>query len=294
MKQLLFVFFLFFSFLVYSQTDSVVVETYDLIYLKNGKILKGQIISFDPSDGDISFVSTAGLKYFLTTKDYEAYKENIPAKRKKKTQGVDFELRERKENQFEFSLGMTAPAYFITGEKSVETDNHLPFERSYIPICISAGFGKYFDRKHYIGLGFDFDVQSTVKSFYSVNLRYTHQYDAYKKNTSLYLPIELSFNHFRNRMPYQLDETDTSFFSDGSVAGTSYPKQTDYDVSFNSVGFSIGQGFGFMLTNKNSIAFDISLFKYFALEPMYHNVTAIEPSYSYTVQGFKMTLRYNF
>ena len=277
-----------------AQSDSVVVETYDIVYLKDGGIIKGQIISFDPSDGDLTFITEKGVKYFLTSKDYTAFKEDIPLKKKKRAQEADFVLNERKENQYELSVGFTAPAYFITAEKSIDDDNHLPFDRSYMPVCVSAGYGKYIDRKHFVGLGIDFNIQSSVKSYYALNFRYAHQYDAYKKNMSLYLPIELSYTHFRNKMPFSVDETDTTFFSDGTVAGYSYPKMAEYDVSFNAVGLSIGQGFGFILSNKNSISFDVALFKYFGLSPRYYNLKVTEPSYAYSAQGFKMALRYNF
>jgi len=293
MKYILVLLCLAIGSLVFGQSDSVVVETYDLIYMKNGTVLKGQIISFDPSDGDITLVSVDGRKYFLTSNDYSSFKEDIPAKKKKRDQS-NFVLNERKENQYELSVGFTAPAYFIAGENTIDTDTHRDFDRSYMPICISAGFGKYIDRKHFLGIGIDFDVMSSAKSFYSINLRYAHQYDAYKKNRSLYLPIELTYNHFRNRMPFQLDETDTSYFSDGTVSGYSYPKQVSYDVSYNALGLSIGQGFGFILSNKNSISFEVALFKYFGLGATYFNLEGTEPSYNFSAQGFKMALRYNF
>ncbi|MFK8046103.1 MAG: hypothetical protein AB8B72_11455 [Crocinitomicaceae bacterium] len=293
MKYVFVVILLFTMSSIFGQTDSVVTETYDLIYMRDGTVLKGQIISFDPSDGDITLVATDGRKYFLTSKDYSSFKEDIPAKKKKRDQ-AHFIVNERKENQYELSVGFTAPAYFISGENTLDTDTHRAFDRSYIPVCISAGFGKYIDRKHFIGIGIDFDMMSSVKSFYSVNLRYAHQYDAYKKNVSLYLPIELTFNHFRNKMPFQLNETDTSYFSDGTVSGYSFPKQVSYDVSYNALGLSIGQGFGFILSNKNSISFEIALFRYFGLGANYFNLEGTEPSYDYSAQGFKMALRYNF
>lgn len=294
MKRLLILLMVIFTSSAFAQTDSVVIETYDLVYLKDGGIIKGQILSFDPSDGDLTFITEKGVKYFLTSKDYTAFKEDIPSKKKKKSQEAGFELRERKENQYELSVGFTSPAYFITAEKSVESDTHLPFDRSFIPLCVSAGFGKYIHRKHFVGVGIDFDIQSSLKSFYSVNMRYAHQYDAYSKNTSLYLPIELTYNHFRNRMPFSLDETDTTFFSDGTVSGSSYPKNIEYDMSFNTFGLSIGQGFGFILSNKNSISIEVALFKYFALNSKYYNLSVPEPSLQYAVQGFKFALRYNF
>ena len=281
----------------FGQIDSTQITTYDLIYMKNGDILKGQIISFDISDGDITFVDERGNRYFISPVDYSSYKENIPYKKRKleKMSGVErvVIVNDRKENEFELSIGFTVPFYNISGKSATEEDFHLNFQRAYVPLCLSAGFGKYINRKHFIGASFDFGTSSDIKSFYSVNAKYAHQYDQMKKNVALYIPVELSFNHFRNKMPFRVDQYDTTYYADGGYSA-SYPGARSYDISFNSIGLSVGHGFGYILGSRNSISIELAYFKNFILNTTYHAVKDPEPQIDFAIAGVRFNLKYNF
>lgn len=295
MKKLLLILLILFSVNSFAQGDSIVVETYDIVYLKKGGYLKGKIISFDPSDGDITFVEKDGTKYFLTPKDYESFKENIPIKKKKRADNADFVKNERKENEFELSAGFSVQQVIIVGTPNLGSENYLRFDDWRMPLFLSAGIGKYFNRKHFIGLGIDFSTSSEIKRLININAKYHHQYDAYKGNLALYIPLELSVTNFRNVSDFSLDETDTSYFSDGSVSGTSYPKNVQHDLSSTFIGVGIGHGFGFVLKNKNAIAVELAFYKSFSVSTKFNDLANAEtPDIDYSVQGLKLNLKYKF
>ena len=261
MKFTFFLFALLLTINSFGQTDTTKTEeTYDIIYLRDGSVLKGQILSFDPSDGDITFVDMKGVKYFLTSADYKSFQENV-VKKKKRSDEKTFELKPRKETEFDISVGFSIPFFGISGEKqNSETLYVENFYRAYVPLCFNIGIGKYFGRQHFVGLNLDIAANTTANSFFTTSLRYAHQYDANKRNLALYIPIEAQFNHFRDVMPYRAAINDTSFFGDGGYS-ISFPKTVDLDASFNSAGVSLGHGFSFILNNKHAISAEVMYFK---------------------------------
>ncbi|MEO0581136.1 MAG: hypothetical protein AAF135_02830, partial [Bacteroidota bacterium] len=59
-------------------------ETYDRIVLKKGGILRGEILSFDEEDGDITFKDEYGRMYSLSREDYKYFEEDQPYKKKRR------------------------------------------------------------------------------------------------------------------------------------------------------------------------------------------------------------------
>ncbi len=296
MKNLLLLLLITVGSYSYAQSDTTKAETYDVVYLTEGYSVRGKIMSFDPSDGDIVFVGLDGKKYFFGKEDYTSFEENLEFKKKKrkKSDDAEFVLNERKETEFEVSLGFTTPFTTIIGDRQSDGSLYLDYYRSYNPLCLNAGFGKYFSRHHFAGLNVEFGLNTALKTFASVNLRYSHQYDANKKNVALYIPIDLQYNYLKGNMPFDMDLTDTTFSEDGVGYSTSYPTTTNIDVAYTSAGISVGHGVAFILNKKNSIALELAYFRLFVLSKSYTNIEGVEPELDFKQSGLKFSLKYNF
>ncbi|MES2557563.1 MAG: hypothetical protein V4604_15515 [Bacteroidota bacterium] len=297
-KSIYFYFSLFFFFLVlfciptvsYAQENSESVITYDLVYLKNGKILKGEILVFEEKDGDITFKDSSGRKYSITREEYDYFVED---KRYFVNKKDTLSIKPRKTTEFEISLGFNGTAATI--KESVKEDDaflekNLSSGFTYIPICFQFGVGKFINRQNFVGVSGDFGVLGGPKNYLNFGLRYMYQYDAYKRNVSFYVPVELQFSSIR--FDNQYTQKDSVTF-DGGL--TYYPTSNDVltDVSINSISFSAGQGFSFMLNNKKSISLELKLFKSFILSHKFIDLEADKPKSDFKLNGFKLALFYN-
>ena len=293
MKRILLIFTILITGFSFGQTDTSKVETYDLIQLTNGTYIKGKITTFDPSDGDIIFVDLRGKKYFLGKDDYISFEENIEFKNRRKKSGkADFVLRDRKASEFELGIGFSTPFTALNGTPNLSEERFLEFDEPYLPLCLNVGAGKYITRHHFIGANIDFGIGSSLKTYTSLNLRYAHQYDSHKKNLAMYIPIELSYNYMRDVFTMRVDEYDTTYYDNGFSA--SWPKRESHDIGFGSAGISLGHGFAYILSNKNSLAFELSYFRYFVLSRKYYNFDVEIPDMDFKSSGLKLNLKYNF
>ena len=80
--------------------------------MKDGRVLRGQILIFEEKDGDLTFQDIYGRKYSITREEYKYFEENQFVKERKSKN--DTIVKVRKENQFEFSIGLTYGSYVPT------------------------------------------------------------------------------------------------------------------------------------------------------------------------------------
>lgn len=257
-------------------------QTVDIIYMKDGRVLRGEILIFEEKDGDITFLDTYGRKYSITREEYKYFEENqvVKDRRSKK----DTLLRERKENEFEFSVGLSYGWYnpsssFTPDELYLQNFNNNSFH----PINLHAGAGKYFNRKHFIGINGEYSIISGASPVINLNGRYAFQYDAYKKNTACYIPVELGYTSLNNF---------TSFFVADSTTFNDY-RQVDYDVKTSAFNVGLGHGFNFMLKNKHSFALEVLLYKYFILSESLQGEQLGTPTFSTSPIGGKLAFYIN-
>jgi hypothetical protein len=280
-------FLLSFSSSAISQ-DTTEYITYDVIHLVDGRILKGTILSFDEEGGGIVFKDTNGRTYSFSRKQYEFFEEDqlFPIKRKKE----NIEIKPRKENEWEISLGFSA-AYlniqhdFTPDERYVNGVNSL----ADIPTCFKIGAGKYFNRQHFIGATGEFALFSQNAKYFNFGARYLYQYDGQKRNVAFYVPIELQFNNMEIESRFQTN--DTTFFDDGM--GYSYPADKDITTSIQSVAFSAGHGFSFIMNNTKSISIEAALVRHFVLSEQHKFLSEAPPKSSFSTTGFRLTLLLN-
>lgn len=270
-----------------AQQDSATVNYYDVVYLKSGAILKGQILSFDELGGGIVLKDLNGRTYSISREEYKYFveKQAFPVKKKKKAE----DIRLRKDAEWEVHAGLslgyvniqhefTPDAYFVNGVES----------QADIPLCLKLGAGKYLDRRNYVGFTSELALMSQSTNYLAAGVRLLHQYDAHKTNTAKYIPIELMFHH--SQMSSNFGVADTAFDGQG---GWSFPTYKDLSFSSQSLMLSAGHGFSFILENKKAVSLEFSIFRNFILAQSFDQRLSTLPESKFLSTGFKVGLIFN-
>lgn len=273
------------SFIASAQTDTTDYDVYDVIYLKKGGVLKGEIMSFDEPTGGIVFKDLQGRTYSFSREEYSYFKENQVFERKKKK--TPAEIHPRKENEFEFGIGLSAN--FLTINEDFTSDDYYiqgSNGSAELPSCFDVSFGKYFSRKHYFGVTGDIEL-SAGGSYFAGGGRYMHQYDANKGNVGLYIPIELKYTQFKSDLQYAT--SDTTFIP----GGYEYPTREVLELNMNTMALSLGHGFAFILNNKKSMMLEVAVVKHFVMSSSFPD-EALDPKATFSAVAFRFGAKFNF
>ena len=176
MKNLHFLLFVLFSALIshnaFSQ-DSTRYEVFDVVYLTDGTVLKGQILSYDAQGGGLSFRDTQNRVYNFSREQYKYFREkqNFPINTKKNNA-----LRARKTGGLSYNIGLNNT--YLYGLEKLDL-NALGKRRSTegFAIGVQGTIGKYFTRSHYVGACAEVGVLTTDPRFYNFGLHYNYEYD---------------------------------------------------------------------------------------------------------------------
>lgn len=217
---------------VSSQVQAVV---YDQVHMRNGDVLVGEIMLFQESDGDITFRDLDGRTYSITRKEYDFFRENVVVINKSKNDTTI--INQRKSIGNVFSAGVSQVLFL----------NHWdPF----IPTTLHVGYGRQLSRKNLVGINLDYSLYETdIKTYVNPSLFIKHQYDAYRTNVSYYIIGELGYAYHSS--------ANSLLYKNGS--GSSRYVKTPLKTSYVSI--EVGQGFGFILKNSNSISVELVLSK---------------------------------
>jgi hypothetical protein len=274
-----------FSNAVFSQ-DTTRYEVYDVIYMVDGRVMKGQILSYDSQLGGISFRDIHNRVYNFSRSDYKYFleKQNFPVKKNKKTNVV----RERKSNGIRYSLGLNNT--FLYGLEKLEPDalNNRRDTRGFA-IGVQGTIGKYFTRSHFLGASGEIGVLTTNPRFYNVGVKYNYEYDLKNSNLASYIPIELKYQNMilqNTGINYQIQTPSSSY------SGTYYPK-----TEFTSILLSVGHGFGFILKKGGSFNIELSYQRHFTLSQKFYELKpqdAIGYDPKFQVNGFRLGLSLSF
>lgn len=268
--------------------DTTTFVVYDVIHLKDGRVLKGQILSYDSQLGGISFRDTESRVFNFSREQYSYFveKQRFPIKSKNK------EIRARNENKIEFTVGINAG---YTNMREELTDKSFYTSNQYggveLPISLTAGIGMYFTRKHYFGAVADFGIISYPK-FFSVGMKYKYEYDAGQSNVSKYIPLDVRYQNMQ--LPNNYTYYDTIWYDENSYSyGSQYHNASS---SFAAATFSIGHGFGFILKNGGSFNIEVAYLKHFILSHKYvqRDLNLPEPKSTFALQGFRLGLSLSF
>jgi hypothetical protein len=265
--------------------DSTQYEVFDVIYLKDNRILKGQILSYDSQLGGISFKDVYGRVYNFSREEYKYFreKEHFPIKVKKQKG-----LYERKSKGIRYSLGLNTAYYY--GLEKIETDVlNSRKETTGIGLGVYGTVGKYFTRTHFLGATAEVGVM-TSQQYYNFGARYNFEYDLRKTNVSKYVPIELKYQNMflqNSGLPY------TEVTPNSSVSGFYYPK-----TEFSTLFVSVGHGFGFILKQGGSFNIELAYQRHFTLSQKFYDLkpqdaSGYDPKFG-QINGFKLGVSFSF
>jgi hypothetical protein len=244
--------------------------------MKDGRVLKGQILAYDAQLGGISFRDIEGRVFNFSRDQYSYFveKQRFPINK-------DKEIRPRKEEGIEITLGINVG---YTSMREDLSNKEFYREASYglsdLPISITAGIGTYLTRKHFVGLVADVGVFSFNPGFFNIGGKYKYEYDSGKSNVSKYIPLDLRFQQMSLTNSYS--DYDYEFYNARS--------------KFTTAAFSIGHGFGFIMKNGGSFNIELSYIKHFILS---HKFTELPndgpvPESNFALQGFRLGLSLSF
>lgn len=287
-KTLLLFAFLFISSMSISQTDSSQFNVYDIIHLKTGVIMKGEILSLDSNSGVIVFKDLFGRKYTFGREEYQFFEENVVVPIKKKKRAA--KIYERKDNAYGFNAGISVEMINLNSN-SFQPDSYFLNQRSYLGLTsnLSVSFGKYLGQQHYFGGSAAMNINTNDYKIVQFGARYTYHYKAENKNTVFYLPVGLQYQHISTAIPF--DVNDTVQVNGGWI----YPKEISIPASLSSVQLSFGQGITWYLDNLKAISLEInlakSLFLSHKIDPVLNHGT---PNISFSTFTFGLGLWYHF
>jgi hypothetical protein len=285
---------LFFLILICLQQGSVFAQAkpkkpvvYDIVHLKTGKVLYGEIIEFDQKDGDLTFRDDYNRKYSLSREMYDFFEEDVTYQLRVR----DTLIRPRKIDEYVFSIGFSS--YAAGSENGFIPDSYYLSSNGNgyyydLPICLNLGIGKYLNRQHYVGIITDVKFLSSLNHFYSLGLNYQFQYDGMTSNVGRYIPIRLNYN-------YRSTE-ETLIVPDMTMPPFHSTIQQKFDVNLKSIGLEIGHGFSFIRHNSAAWNLEFCVFKNFVFDQVNLGVApgAALPNLNYSLAGAKVSLHYSF
>lgn len=273
-----------------AQKDTSDYLVYDVIYLKKGGTLWGEITSFDEVTGGIVFKDQYGKTYSLGREDYDYFiQDKVVVNRKKKRAQKTIYL--RKDGEMAYYAGLTTE--YSSFNSNLTPDNY--YLGSYgatntsIPIAFKFGAGKYMNRQNFVGITAEIPLISDM-NYFRAGLRYQYQYDGNKRNTAFYVPFELHFSYMKPVFIYST--SDTTYQNNG----WSYPTEREVPVTLSGLDFNFGHGFQFMLQDKKSLNLELTFFKSFILSQQFTKPEEAPhvPNSSISVSGFKLALLFHF
>lgn len=287
-KTLLLFAFLFISSMSISQTDSSQFNVYDIIHLKTGVIMKGEILSLDSNSGVIVFKDLFGRKYTFGREEYQFFEENVVVPIKKKKRAA--KIYERKDNDYGFNAGISVEIINLNSN-SFQPDSYFLKQRSYLGLTsnLSVSYGKYLGQQHYFGGSAAMNINTNDYKIVQFGARYTYHYKAENKNTVFYLPVGLQYQHISTAIPFDVNDTI-------QVNGDwIYPKEITIPSTLSSIQLSFGQGVTWYLDNLKAISLELNLAKSLFLS---HKIDQVAnhgtPNISFSTFTFGLGLWYHF
>lgn len=285
MRLLVFL-FLFVPFLSGAQVTKKPV-VYDVVHLKTGKILFGEILEFNQKDGDLTFRDQYNRMYSLSREMYDYFEEDKIYQ--KRVKNVDSLVRARKIDELDFHVGLHT--LFAGTDPGFKPDDYYLSSNGngmfyYTPICLSLGLGKYIHRQHYVGLSADLKALGGPAIFSQYNLNYRFQYDAMKNNVARYIPIILSYQNLADNETFQV--------ADLTMPPFPSTMEKTFETNVSSLNLGIGHGFSFIGKDLHYFNLEILIYKgLFAKHTLVTNELTL-PNLNYQTAGAQLKLSYHF
>lgn len=286
MKPLLCALFFFLSFSSFGQTTTS--HVYDVVYMKDGRVLFGEIIQFEIEDGDITFKDKYGRMYSITRKEYNYFVEDKEFKEKQR----DTVIYARKFNELEVEIGLSES--YVQFAHELTTDSYFLSSNwngsfGFIPTSIHLGAGKYFERKLYAGVETDFGVLTSAKPMFQAGLTGRYQYDKHTSNTAKYVSVQLHYQSVGTTISYGIAD---STYNEANQT-YEYPGTVKVPVTLNGIRLGVGHGFQFQLDQLRSFAIELNMYKQFYVSNAI-SVNGRTPSSEWTGMGARLLFCFRF
>lgn len=275
---------------IIGQASAQTTEVFDVVYMKDGRVLYGEIINFEMKDGDITFKERDGRMYSITREEYKYFIEDQVYKKKAK----DTLINTRKFNEFEFEAGLSL--HYFSYNHSFTKDNYYlqsSWNGSYgiIPVNIHAGFGKYFKRKWYAGVEIEVTAFSAAKNSFLAGITGRYQYDSHRTDVAKYICFTGNYQTMVMDVEYQVADS-----LPNSSGVKEYPGTFKKDMVFSGFNLGIGHGFQFQFLFLHSLNLELSLYKQFGTRSNLINVEGNIPNPSSKFAGFgaRLMVAYHF
>ncbi|MEN9698869.1 MAG: hypothetical protein RLZZ301_67 [Bacteroidota bacterium] len=282
MKLLVFACCTLFSLISFAQRVKKEVA-YDIVHLKDGTSIYGQLIEFNSSTGVITFIDRFERKYSLSREMYTSFEEDrIYHERVKQPDSL---ARARKTNEFDFGIGVSA---FMAGMNTGFTpdsyylscnSNGMFYE---LPLALSLSAGKHFYQVHYLGASYELSNQMN-----QAGLHYHFQYDAAKTNVAKYISTSLIYQHFESIETF-------------NVANLAVPPQTpttlERDLPIGVSGLNLGIGHGFSFIGNNHHYWNVELLAYKSIwsKHQFDPLLSTIPNLNYSLAGAQLKCSFHF
>lgn len=264
------------------------IVVYDIIYLKDGSILKGEILKFNNWDGIVLFKDLHGNETTFQPEDYDHFDQD----RRYRIKGDDSLMLHLRHNEgyeiraglsfgyFHFNQSFTADNYYL--------ENHHYYKGDQ-PIMLKVILGEYKSRQHFMGVTLEIGTYKKTQGLYSFGARYEYQYDKYRSNFAAYLPVELKYQRSRIEQRYTVADSALLFTEETS------PGNLQAVVKLGMVGLELGHGFSWILTRKNAINLEIMGFANTTLSSRYSVLPVVAlPQDKFFFYGAKVNFIYSF
>jgi len=279
-KYIFTVIFLLLSTGFFSQETEPSTVIYDVVHLKEGGSIKGEILSFDEASGGLVFKDYDGRTYSFGREDYAYFKENqvFPVKQR----GLN--LRARKNNEYSLQVGFGL--HFLVFRPYFANNRFVLNQNDYYetPLTLKVAAGKFFDEKNFGAINLDYGIAGDAERFYNVGLRYNHYYDSRKRNLGLYIPVEFQYAAIRGQ----------SFIQVFDSFGAPPIFYADPVVEYEALTLSIGHGFSAMMSDKKYLSIEFAILTQFGLEEDYFTGIELIPDRKFDGTGWKVGVLFGF
>lgn len=259
---------------------------YDVVELKNGKILYGKMIALD-NNYVLTFKDEYNRMYYLSKEMYNYIEEDRTFQ--KRVRYYDSIVKPRKVDEFDFHVGLNTMFAginngFVADDYYVSSNsNGMYFET---PICLNLGVGKYFKQQHFVGLEVDLKAIGGPQKFLQTDLHYQFFYDAMKSDVGRYIPINIGLQNLTTIETFQVPD----------MTMPPLPNYLDKDFAMNVQSLNLGIGHGWAFIGKDKHYWNLELLLYKGLWSNYTFITneLTDPQLIYQTSGAQFKLGYHF
>lgn len=273
-------------FITSAQRSKKQAVVYDVVELKNGKVLYGKMIALD-NNYVLTFRDEYNRMYYLSKEMYNYIQEDRTFE--KRVRYYDSIARPRKVDEFDFHVGLNTMFAgvnngFIADDYYVSSNSNGVFFET--PICLNLGVGKYFKQQHFIGIELDLKAIGGPQTFLQTALQYQFYYDAMKTDVARYIPISFGFQKLTTIETFQVPD----------ITMPPLPNYVDRAFSMNVQSLNLGIGHGWSFIGKDKHYWNLELLLYKGLWSNYSFISneLTEPQLNYQMSGAQFKLGYHF